>query len=127
MLVLRPTSVRGSPRRARHRSVSPAARAGPELLLTPEPNFFILGSKVRRRASPTTQTPHAPPPIHEAALRASEDTQLALRTAAACRRRSMTAMPVAPAQAYGRASSFLLTHGHEHVKAVVDMLKAGQA
>jgi len=47
------------------------AKAGPELLVTPEPRFYVLGSK-----------------------------------------------------AYGRASSFLLKHGHEHVKAVVDMLKA---
>ena len=47
------------------------ASAGPELLVTPEPRFYVLGSK-----------------------------------------------------AYGRASSFLLKHGHEHVKAVAEMLKA---
>jgi len=47
------------------------ATAGPDLLKTPEPHFFVLGSK-----------------------------------------------------AYGRASSFLLKHGHDHVQAVVDMLRA---
>ena len=73
---------------------------GPEMLTTPEPRFYVLGSKSYGRSSSLLQTDLAWVCMHV-----------------------LTTAPSLPHR-YGRSSSFLLTIGHKQVQAVVGMLSA---
>ena len=99
------------------------------MLTTPEPRFYVLGSKSYGRSSSLLQTNLAWVCMHVLTTAPSlphrygrSSSLLQTNLAWVCKQ-VLTTAPSLPHR-YGRSSSFLLTIGHKQVQAVVGMLSA---